>query len=102
MVRATETQLEEHLIRITDEVAVGKNKSSMMSQIGSADPPVRSGPLSQAVLGSCGLGAEIYVSHIDIFWIYVTKTVRQTKGSYRNGPFPVRGVLDGPIGPFRS
>ena len=70
-----------------------------MSQTGSAGcrrrrPPARPG---------CRPGrrsGHIYVSHVDIFWFYVTKTPSQTKGSYRNGPFGCAGSRT--IGPLRT
>src|SRR5262249_17561145 len=96
MVRATEAQLEEHFVRIADEIAVGKKQQldDVPNGFGWAAGPAR--PLRHAVLGRCCLGTQIYVSHVDIFWIYVTKTVSQTKGYYRSGPFSVDGELEGP------
>jgi hypothetical protein len=47
--------------------------------------------LGQWRLGGLGshIGTHIYVSHVDIFWFYVTKSGPRTKGSYRNVPFSV-------------
>src|SRR5262249_57736012 len=59
MVRATETQPEEHFVRIADEIAVGKKQQldDVPNGFGWAAGPA--GPLRHAVLGRCCLGTQI-------------------------------------------
>ena len=71
VMRAAEAELAQHLVRIADEVAIGEEQQL-------DDVPDRllrrrrwRGGRSARLGGAC---AHIYVSHVDIFWFYVTKT----------------------------
>jgi hypothetical protein len=79
MVRATEAELEEHFIRVPDEIAIREKQKlndvpDGLSRCGARWRPVRyAGPTRM------GLTRHNYVSHVDIFCFYVTKTLLQTK-----------------------
>src|ERR1700690_3338130 len=84
---APETELGEHLVRIADEIAIGEEQQldDVPDRLGRRRGCARA--LGQAAGRGGNLGAHIYVSHVDIFWFYVTKTLPGTKGSCRNGLF---------------
>src|SRR6476646_9968382 len=103
MMGAAEAQLEKHLIWIADEIAIGKKQQFDDVPDGLGLP--RDGSSGRRAIGGCcassgSLCAHIYVSHVDIFWFYVTKMVLRTKGLYRNGPFR-QGGEKAQIGPVR-
>src|SRR5476651_840561 len=84
---APKGELGKHFVRIADEIAIGEKQQlddvpDRLGRRGGRDRTLR-----QAAGRHGDLGVHIYVSHIDIFWFYVTKTSLPTKGSYRNGPF---------------
>src|SRR6202142_3406304 len=84
---APEGELRKHFVRIADEIAVGEKQQldDVPDRLGRRAGRGRT--LRQAAGWRGDLGVHIYVSHVDIFWFYVTKMPLQTKGSYRNGPF---------------
>ena len=78
MMGAAEAQFEQHLVRIADEIAIGKKQQL-------DDVPDRVRGRYRRRTGRCAIGhtragrgdiIHIYVSHVDIFWFYVTKTTR--------------------------
>src|SRR5450759_2410188 len=82
-----EGELGEHLVRIADEIAIGEEQQldDVPDRLGRRRRGARA--LGQAARRGGNLGAHIYVSHVDIFWFYVTKRCPGTKGSCRNGLF---------------
>src|SRR5450755_4795587 len=78
---APEAELGEHLVRIADEIAIGEKQQldDVPDRLGMRRCRARA--LGQAVGRGGDLGAHIYVSHVDIFWFYVTKRCPRTKGS---------------------
>src|SRR5690348_441860 len=90
---AAEAELRQHLVRIADEVAIGEEQKLDDVPDGLSG---RSRPLGGVAWGVHKLGPPIYVSHVDIFWFYVTKTPVATKGSYTTVLEPgVNGFSDG-------
>src|SRR5690242_15644322 len=81
-----ETKLQKHLVGVTDEVTIGEKQ-----QLNDVPNRLRRRPARRtAFCRPCARNsdlAHIYVSHIDIFCFYVTKTASETKGSYQKGPF---------------
>src|SRR5262249_4315769 len=83
---APETKLQKHFVGVTDEITIGKKQE------------LNDVPNGLCRRSACGTAicqsracvsrfVHIYVSHIDIFCFYVTKTASETKGSYQKGPF---------------
>src|SRR5579875_1517298 len=76
----------QHLVGVADEIAIGEEQQLDDVPHRLAGRGLRRNrALGQSGIG--GLGLHSYVSHVDIFWFYVTKTVSLTKGSCRNGRF---------------
>jgi hypothetical protein len=98
---APETKLQQHLVGIADEITVSEKQQLNDVPNGLAGRPARRTAFCQPC-ASDNRFAHIYVSHIDIFCFYVTKTASETKGSYQKGPFlnkharALEGVL--PVG----
>src|SRR5262245_12273221 len=86
VMRAPETKLQKHLVGVTDEVPVGEEQQFDDVPNGLRRRSTRRTAFRHPCTGYSDL-AHIYVSHIDIFCFYVTKTVPETKGSYQKDPF---------------
>ena len=78
---AAEGELAEHLVRVADEIAIGEKQQFDDVPDRLRGRRRRRGASHRALGKGGGLGVHIYVSHIDIFWFYVTKTPLRTKGS---------------------
>src|SRR6187399_28666 len=101
MMGASETKLEQHLVGIADEITIGEKQQLNDVPNGLASRPTRRTAFCQTRAGDSGF-AHIYVSHIDIFCFYVTKTVSETKGLYQKGPFWTEHARGFRGRPFRS
>src|SRR5215510_3349969 len=88
MMRPPETKFQKHLVGVADEVTVGKKQQFDDVPNGLRRSSARRTALCHPRTGHGDL-AHIYVSHIDIFCFYVTKTVPETKGSYQKDPLRV-------------
>ena len=86
MMGAPETKFQKHLVGVADEVTVGKKQQFDDVPNGLRRRSARRTAFCHPCTGYSDL-AHIYVSHIDIFCSYVTKTVPKTKGSYQKDPF---------------
>src|SRR6185312_3803587 len=77
MMRAAKAEFLQHMIGIADKVAVGEKQ-----QFDNVPADLRRRGTAARRLGSGGF--QIYVSHIDIFWCYVTKQVPFAKLSEKS------------------
>src|SRR4029453_6464989 len=85
MMGAAKTKLEEHLIRVANEIAISEKQKfdDVPGGLGRCRPAARAFGHARC---RTRFARRNYVSHVDIFCFYVTKTRRQTKGSCCNGP----------------
>ena len=101
VVGAAEAELEQHLVRVADEIAIGKKQEldDVPDRL-AAPPRDRGDPLGRLVPGARPWRSKFMSAMLTYFGFMLPKQCARRKDRTER-PFPVRGVLVGPDGPDR-